>query len=61
MTEENDLLTYVQCPNCLGYGAKGNYPKRVTCPTCKGKGVVAINGQTGKLIIDDENDQSTIY
>lgn len=33
--------TFQTCPNCSGYGAKGNNP-RVECPSCKGKGVLQI-------------------
>lgn len=34
--------TFITCPNCYGYGAKGNPPRRILCPSCKGKGVLQV-------------------
>lgn len=34
--------TFITCPNCYGYGAKGNPPRRITCPSCKGLGVLQV-------------------
>jgi len=36
------LLAFQTCPNCYGYGAKGNPPRRITCPSCKGEGVLRV-------------------
>ena len=46
----------VKCPNCNGYGGIGKEPNRVVCPTCKGKGVIIIDNMTGKLVINDNDE-----
>lgn len=33
-------FTYIQCPNCSGYGSKGF--NKITCPSCLGKGVLEV-------------------
>lgn len=32
--------TYIQCPNCSGYGTKGF--NHVKCPSCLGSGVLKV-------------------
>lgn len=51
----NENFTINKCPNCNGYGTIGR--DRLKCPTCKGKGIIVIDNMTGKLIVnnDDEN------
>lgn len=45
-TKENSLkelkikFTYIQCPNCNGYGTKGF--NHIICPSCKGIGVLEV-------------------
>jgi len=36
------IFAFQTCPNCYGYGAKGNPPRRITCPSCKGEGVLKV-------------------
>lgn len=55
-TMNNDNFTVSKCPNCSGYGGIGKYPNRVTCPTCKGKGVIVVDNMTGKLVINDDDE-----
>lgn len=52
----NDNFTVKKCPNCSGYGGIGKEPYRVVCPTCKGNGVIVVDNMTGKLIINDDNE-----
>lgn len=51
MDEQN--FSIQKCINCNGYGTIGR--DRLTCPTCKGKGVIVIDNMTGKLIINDDD------
>lgn len=55
MTNDN-IFTPVKCPNCSGYGAIGKEPNRIICPTCKGKGIVIIDNMTGKLVVDEDDE-----
>jgi RecJ-like exonuclease len=52
MTDE--IFTVKKCPNCNGYTTV-SFGKRV-CPVCKGKGVLVIDNMTGKLVVDDDNE-----
>jgi DnaJ-class molecular chaperone len=60
MNMNNENFTVTKCPNCSGYGGLGKYPNRIVCPTCKGSGVIVVDNITGKLIVnnDDENTNS---
>jgi DnaJ-class molecular chaperone len=40
----------IKCPNCNGYGTV-TYEK-IECHSCKGRGIVVIDQETG-LIVDD--------
>jgi DnaJ-class molecular chaperone len=37
---EDKQIQLTKCINCHGYGTLGF--KRITCPTCKGKGVIRL-------------------
>jgi len=51
----------IKCPNCSGYGGIGKEPHRVVCPACKGKGIVVIDNMTGKLVINDDDNETQKY
>lgn len=47
----------LKCPNCNGYTTV-SYGKRI-CPTCKGKGFIVIDQQTGLPVMNNDDESTT--
>lgn len=60
MTEEPKIrFLPIRCPNCNGYGTVTS--KRLTCHSCKGKGFVVIDQETGLAVIDEMIDYAVLH
>lgn len=54
MEEPKLRFTPIRCPNCNGWGTVTN--ARKTCHSCRGKGFIVIDQDTGLSVTEGLND-----
>ena len=46
-------MTFIQCPNCNGYGTKGY--QKMPCPSCNQKGVLEVEAKEENSNVGENN------